>query len=265
MAFTIPGTALAPANSTTYIDLLGLLVGLSRMRGETSSAFSQRVRQATVLDRSASYIGILNECLLQFGLTLMPAIALTGPADLTIQADLMGVHLDSETADLHYTTPLVTVDLDNFWVWRALSDVVQDLAAQAGCTATLLVPDGPAFQIARQSNTILAVAEAIDGQTVRLANTGFLPGTESFSNPVGPYSVEENSILSFQSPVPPNTTVTYQFRVSPYALLTSPVFLMNMRDPQLSTLAVGPNGQLVYQCQEFVQDLVSQDASYWAN
>jgi hypothetical protein len=48
-------------NSMTYVDLLGILVGLTRMPGEASDVFLDRVTRAGVLRRTPDYVGLMNE------------------------------------------------------------------------------------------------------------------------------------------------------------------------------------------------------------
>jgi hypothetical protein len=257
-------------NSTTYIDLLGVLVGLDRLPGEPADVFADRLYKAASLDRGVDYVGLMNALTLELGLELSELISLERiPADETdtdltcaVSVDLAGVHI--EWGDTRLTSPLMTVGPDDFWQWRLLSDVVADLNNARGLQASLLGVDGPAFQLARQSSVLLAVGEAIDGQTVRLAHPGLVAGTETFNQPVPQYAVESDSVLFFNDPLRAGTRVNYQYRVYPYSLIGSPVFLMSMLDPLLGTLAVSTNGTLIYQMKEFAQELVANDRSYWA-
>ena len=267
-------------NSTTYIDLLGILAGLDRMQGESSTDFADRIARAAVLPRGADYIGLMNEICLQFGFDLLPAISLAATGGVNVTVDLAGVHLQWGATAL--TVPIVAMGPDDFWEWRLLSDVVADLNANSTglntdlynesvynqsdsqSVATLLIPDGPAFQLVRQSNLLNVIGEDISGQMVKLANPGLVIGTESFNQTVPNHVVTSDSVMRFDSPVPAGTKVTYQYQVYPYSLLASPVFLLGMMDSQLGTLAVTAAGKLVYQMREFVQELATADCSYWA-
>jgi len=251
-----------PMNSTTYADLLGILVGLTRMPGETSDLFLDRVTRAGVLKRTPDYVGLMNELHLQFGFDLSLAISIACTDPYTLSVDLAGVHLTSALAMVN--SPLMTIGPEDFWEWRMFSDIVADLNAATGVTATLLVDDAPAFQLPYQSNTMLAVAEPISGDLVRLAHSGFQLGTESFNMPVPSYSLRSDSVLEFTTAVPTGAFISYRYKVNPYTLIASPVFLISMMDPNLSAAAATPDRGVAYQVMEFVQELVENDPSYWA-
>ena len=270
-AVTLPMSSSPAVNSTTYIDLLGILAGLERMSGESSDEFAARISKASVVSRGADYIGLMDELALQFGLNLRELISVERVAvnetdqDLTcdITVDLAGVRV-TWNGELKVSSPLMILGPEDFWEWRRLSDVATDLAAIPGLQAKLLVDDGPAFQLVRQSNVLTAIGEAIDGTTVRLAHGGLVMGSEWFNQPIPKYAIQSDSVLSFTSPMLPGTRVTYKYRVWPYSLIGSPVFIMSLLDPNLGTLAVTPEGKLVYQMREFLQELVGKDRSYWA-
>jgi hypothetical protein len=265
LVITVPGSSIAVANSTTYIDLLGVLLGVARLPGENSYAFAERLQIAAVAERTADYIGLMNELCLQFGFNLQQALSIDGDPALQVSVDLMGVHLawTAGQTPRSLTSPLMTIGPDVFWEWRKLSDIVSDINATGSLTAGLLGIDGPAFCLARQSNQVLALAEPIDGQVISLDHQILIAGSEQFNQPVPAYTIS-GSQLSFVSPVPSGTTVTYTYLISPYYLVSSPVFLLSLSDPSLPGVAVNANQQMVYQVKEFVQELVRRDLSYWA-
>src|SRR5690242_6419545 len=108
-SITVPTSGQTLANSTTYIDLLGVQVGLTRMAGESSMAFSERVHRAAISDRSASYRGLMNEIALQFGLEMFEAIELSGPIDVEVSVSLRGLRLVSIGGAESFLFPLATV------------------------------------------------------------------------------------------------------------------------------------------------------------
>ena len=251
----------ATANSTTYVDLLGVLAGLERNSGETAADFADRIARASVLPRGADYIGLINELCLQLGFEIEPAIHIEADGGVVLRVTLSGVHAAWGSSIL--LVPILEIGPDSFWAWRSLSDVVADLNA-SGLAATLLVPDGPAVQLVRQTNLLPVVGENISGQFVKLAHPGLVDGTQLFNQPVPAYTIQADSVLFFAAPLPAGTRVTYQYQVYPYDLLACPVFLLGLLDPELGTLAVTPEGKLVYQMREYVQELATNDRSYWA-
>lgn len=261
-SLTISPSQQTLANSTTYIDLLGVTVGLSRTPGETSMAFSERVRRAAVSDRSASYRGLMNEICLQFRLEMFEAIAINGPIDTEVSVSLEGVRLMTVGGTQSFLFALCSVDVDGFWQWKTLSDIVAAINSTNGWSASLQCPDGPAFQLAQQNNVVLALNESITGQTVQLANPYLIPGTEIFNQSVPAYT-RNGSLLTFATPLPSNVQITYRYLATPYTLIGSPAFLMSMLDPAFGRIAQTEDGDLTYQTKELVNELLQRDASYW--
>jgi hypothetical protein len=261
-SLTIQASQQLLANSTTYIDLLGVTVGLTRMAGESSVSFSERVRRAAISDRSASYRGLMNEICLQFGLDLFEAIEINGPIDTEVSVSLAGVRLMTAGATQSFLFPLSSVDPDGFWKWASLSDVVAAINASVTWQAALKCQDGPSFQLVQQNNVVLALNESITGQIVQLKNPYLIPGTEVFNQSVPPYALA-GSVLTFASPIPSGINITYRHLVAPYTLIGSPVFLMSMLDPEFGQLAKTSDGDLTYQTKELVNELLQRDASYW--
>ena len=258
----IPMTSSPAMNSTTYVDLLGILVGIERMPGEESGVFAERVARAGVLKRTADYVGLMNELHLQFGFDLSRAISIESETAYDLWVDLAGVHLRSSFASVD--SPRMVIDAEGFWEWRALSQIVTDLNTAGGVTAALLIDDAPAFQLPSQSNTMLAVGEPIQGSLVQLAHPGFQPGSEAFSAMVPKYSVRADSVLEFDHDLPTGMRISYRYKLTPYTLITSPVFLLSTVDPNLGVLATAPDGNMAYQMREFIQELAGKDRSYWA-
>lgn len=262
---SVKGTDIPVVNSNTYIDNVGVLLGIERSPGETSQEFLERVIRAGSSSRTSNYEGLMNELGLQFGLFLQPCIQLAGNPAILVNVDIAGVHLKWNQGQSSLHISLMTVGPDNFWEWKSLSDIVAAINGTNVLTAVLLTADGPAFQLVTQSNTQLAVGEDITGQTANLENATLIAGTEQFNQPVPSYTIQGQSILYFSAALPPGTKITYQYMIQPYTLLMSPIFMMNLADPLLGAVALGPNNKLVYQVKEYVQELVSKDLSYWAD
>lgn len=257
-------TSLVTSNSTTYADLLGVLVGLERLVGEDASSFVDRVQQAAKADRSAAYEGLVNELLLSFGLETDYAATVqstgTDTIPFNLDIDISGLRL---TRDLEeFSIPFVTVGGDDFWQWRQIKDVVADLNRIPGIQAKLL-HDGPALQLAKQSNIGFTVGEPISGKMVALKNTVLIPESLQFNLKVPEYTVNGN-VLSFASNVPDSTEVTYKFRKVPYKIIQTPAVAMSLLSPEFQRLAEVPDGtRLVYQARDFISEIANKDRSYW--
>ena len=197
--------ALTEVNSTSYSDIAGLNSQLSRLQGETNAQFVARIQAAAVENRTHIYEGVVAQIAYQLGLSVQPGISITGPANTVLTCDLTGITLVSDSATL--TCPLVTLDIDEVWNWNPLSTLVSLINASGLWSATLLVPDGAAIQLCRQTN----------------AGVGM-----------------------------------------PYTCVTSPVGVIGMLEPSLSTIAATPSGGLAYQIQEIIQSIMMIDRSYWA-
>lgn len=253
-------------NSTTYADELGVLIGLSRLPGESSESYVKRLKTATRVDTSQDYVGLLNELTLQLGLQISKLISLTSNTSnsLTVVSALTGIVLTDTVTLATQTIPILTIDIDDAWSWRQLSDVVGEINTGTVATASLLVTDGPTIQLAKQSNTLTIIAQEISGQNVDLGFTGILIGSELFNVAVPPYTLDINGKMIFAAPVPDGTQITYKRLVWPYNLIGGDVSIVSLLDPAVKTMAQGPNGTIVYQIREVVQSIVSQDQSYWA-
>jgi hypothetical protein len=254
---------LTPVNSTTYIDLVGVMLGLARKTGETADRFALRLQDAARSDRSGTYVGILNELRLRLGIEFQAAIPIAATAPFALTCSIAGIRLSNSAAT--YEAPLLEVDPDNVWVWRMLSQVAADINAFPGFTASLAVADAPALTLARQSNTLLATGEAISGNIVLLQNSGLVQGSELFSTRVPTYHYGvDGATLYFDQIVPAGATITYQYRLTPYSLITCPVAILSLADPNLAMVSVTAGNQLVYQAREFIQAVANVDCSYWA-
>jgi len=63
---------------------------------------------------------------------------------------------------------------DDYWVWRKISDVVNDLKCHHRCDGDSARPDGPALQIAKQSNQFTVPSEAITMTDQMLAHANVI-------------------------------------------------------------------------------------------
>jgi len=245
-------------NSTTYADVLGLLLGLNRLQGETADKYLQRLEYAARLRRDHPYEGSLNQVTLALGFVPQKYIHLATGSWSIITISIAGVKIDS-----HTIIPILTFDSDGMWRWRMLSDVVADINTTIGSLATLLVDDGPAFQLCHQSNSQWSIAEPITGIKYQLAFPGVQVGSEKFNTTVPSYTLTSDGVLTFSSEPIANTQITYNYILSPYDVVGSPVSLVGLLDNGFSDVAETPDGALAYQVKEYVQKIMTTDRSYW--
>ncbi len=250
-------------NSTTYADLAGIPLGLDRLTGEPSDVYRNRLQAAAQLDRSAQYQGLLNEIGLQLGLLPEISLSLTDTTGaFTAVTSIAGLQLQNSVETLEI--PFLTYDPDDFWNWRPIADIAADVNTSASFTAAVL-KDGLAYKIARQSNLFYQSGEAVAGQTVKLQHAGILSGSEVFSAVVPAYVFSsDGQTLHFASPVPDGVTIASSYQTCPWNVVTSPVALVSLLDPDLPAVALAPTGNLAYQMREYLQELVARDRSYWA-
>lgn len=251
-------TQIQQVNSTSYADEVGILIGLDRLPGETTTAYVQRLEAATQLRRDQPYEGALNGINLALGFLPSPYIHLAIPANTVVSVSIAGIVVGS-----HPRIPLLTFDVDAYWNFRKLSEIVTDLNALT--SATLLVDDGPAFQLARQSNSLFAFSEPVGGQTYQLkATSGVQVGSELFNQTVPAYTLTAAGQLVFEAEPNAGTTITYNYIVTPYDLVGAPVSLIGLTDREFPAVAETSSSQLAFQVSEFVQAAMLQDRSYWA-
>lgn len=270
--FNSPGTAdfsgvsvvnLTQVNSTSYIDMVGVFLGLDRITGETSDVFAKRLMEAARSKRDGTYAGLLNELRLQLGLEFQRAINVSSTGSFSLTCSIAGVKLTNSATT--YCCPLLTIDPDGLWIWKQLSDIVAFINGIPEFAASLVGTDGPALQLTRQSNTFVALSEAISGANVTLANQGLIQGSELFSFNVPSYTYSaDGGTLYFVQPVPDGVTVTYQYQRTPFTLISCPAAMVALTDPDLASVAITSDNQLTYQAREFIWAISNADLTYWA-
>lgn len=256
---------LQETNSTTYTDIVGLQVGLPRLLGESASDYLQRISYAANVSRTHPYEGALNEINLQLGLEPSVYISLTSThPSAIVTSSIAGITVS--TSIFPATFRYLTFGVDGVWEYNKLSQVVSFInnLPDHWYTATLNVPDGPAFQLARQTNSLWAFAEPVAGTQAQLQHGGVVVGSEVFNFAVPSYTLLTSGGITFSAPPPANLTITYNYIVTPYDIVGAPVVMIGMLDPEFPTVASQGNSVLAYQVQEFVQAIMLQDRSYWA-
>jgi hypothetical protein len=257
---------LQQVNSTTYVDVVGLQLGLPRLLGETSEAYLKRLQYAARFTRTAPYQGLLNEISLALGVEPAQYISLefTGSITPVITVSIAGVTIGSNSP-----IPLFTFDQDTMWDWQMLSEVVAGINQLSGVSATLLVTDGPAMQLARQTNSLWSFAENVTSNPYQLQYAGptigadVIVGSELFNITVPSYTLTSTGLINFSAEPTAGTQITYNYLISPYNVVGSPVGLIGLTDPEFASVAETTNGVLAYQVNEFVQTIMETDLSYW--
>lgn len=259
-------TQLKAVNSTSYADELGLLIGLDRLPSETTTAYVQRLEAAVRLRRDHPYEGLLNAANLALGFTPASYISLNLSNNMLVTCSIAGIQVG--TSSLFPLIPLLKFDEDSYWNFRTLSAVVEDLNNLIPGSipfAELLVNDGPAFQLARQTNSLYSFSEGVSGINHQLNQiAGVQVGSELFNQTVPSYTLSPKGILIFTTEPSVGTTITYNYIVTPYALVGAPVALIGLKDPEFAAVAETSNNTIAYQVSEFVQAAMLKDRSYWA-
>lgn len=248
---------LSQINSTTYADVIGLQLGLDRLPGESSTDYVKRMETAGHLLRNHPYEGAVNEINLQLGFTPQPYIHIE-----MVNPTVMNISIAGIVIGVAPIIPLLTFDQDNVWKWRLLSEVVADINTIT--PATLLVDDGPAMQIARQTNNLWAFSEEIGGSQFQLKNSGIVVGSEFFNSEVPPYILRQDGLITFHGAPPGGLKITYNYIAKSYDIVGSPVALIGFTDPEFASVAATGVSNLAYQVKEFLQTIMLQDRSYWA-
>ena len=251
-------------NSTTYADQLAVQLGLyqDRLSGEKADVFLDRLYSAAAARRDHSMEGVVNDIAYHLGLTVSAGIVVnsTDPSTvITVGAGQLSITIGSTTTVI----PTVTIDPDDFWRWRLLSDVVKDINLETTSKAILQVPDAYALQLVPQSSLSCSVAENIDSTVSQLEHGGVVVGSELFSGPVPAYKLTPGGKLKFVSAPAAGTTISYIYNLSPFTLTCSEVSVISLMDPALKTTALCPDGSMVYQVREFAQQILTQDPCYW--
>lgn len=253
-------------NSTTYSDQLALQLGLyqDRLTGESADLFLDRLYSAAAARRDHSMEGVVNDISYHLSLDVQAGVLITSPNPATIVTTAVGM-LTITTGSATVVIPTVTIDADDFWNWRMLSAVVSDINSNTSCTATLQIPDTFAIQLVPQSSLGCSVSEDVTATISQLDHSGIVVGSELFSGAVPQYTLTSSGKLSFVSPPVAGTAISYIFNLSPFTLTCSQVSVISLMDPALQTTALCPDGSMVYQVREFVQQILAQDPCYWGS
>src|ERR1017187_7312683 len=254
--------SLQPYNSVSYVDVVALQLGLQRLPREPADTFLDRLYQAASNVRDHSMQGTIDQLAFELGLSVAAGIQISSSDPTVLIAVSFGQILITQ-GTTKTIIPLLTITQDNFWSWLQLSDIVAAINAQTFCTAVLLGPDGPTWQLPSQSSLNISVAESVSAIKSKLDHTGVVVGSERFNVAVPSYTLTTDGELVFVSNPPANTQVTYVYNISPFQLAVSQIGTFSFMDPTLPAYAAGVNGALVYQLGEYVQDLLTQDPCYW--
>lgn len=252
-----------PVNSTSYVDIAALYLGLQRLEGEDAIAFRERMFRASSARRDHSLQGAINEINLDLGLNVRPGILISyaGSGQLLVTSDIRGVRL-YDGVGLDTAVPIVIADTDDVWVWRMLSDVATDLDALSDITATLLIEDGPSVQLVRQSNLQTVLNEELSHQNTQLQHTNILTDTYRFNKPLNGPVVTTTGRVTLPAP-PSDLTLSYQFLTTPYELVCAEGALIGLQDRDVSPAFL--NGtHVIHQIREAIQDVMRADRSYWS-
>jgi len=266
MSTTIPGNQIIPVNSTSYVDMLGILAGIDRLPGEDAATFEERLELAVSSQRGPNYSGLINSLMTELGMQTFQAISITRddnqPFDVAVGFGVLTVSCLDET----YQIALLSMTPDNFWSWAQLSDIAASINGLSGFSASLMSSDGPALQLAFQKNGDWSVDEDLSnaGRDVKLQFAGVLPETVVFNQTAPDWTLAlDGQTLHFDSQPPSNLAITYQYRICPYNLIGTPVAVFGLSDPAFGTAAAGGNGTVIYQVRQYLQEIMSRDGSYW--
>lgn len=255
-------TSLEPINSTSFVDVLGMSIGLVRFAGETSYSFGLRIAEAAARDRSGTYQGALAELCALLGLQMNPGIRITStdPSAVVI-CSMSGLSIIGQYESIN--APIVYTAADTVWVWYHLSDIVATINASNHYRATLLVENALAIQLSAQTNQ-LYYRESVLGQQFNLTKTGYLPNSILFDISPMPTFTLQGQILTFASPPPEGANIMYQYISWPFEAVVSDAGFIGLADPAFAPIATYDGSHLAYQPREFLQAVMLKDRSYWA-
>ena len=248
-------------NSTSYIDIIGLLIGETRLPNEGASQFARRLESIAKARKDHSYEGCLEQISSELGFATAPYITITSTdPNAVISFTFTGLSLISSSENL--LIPIANIAGDSMWEWISISDMAANINTSRTFTAEVLI-DGWGFHIARQSNIFLVESEPITSQYQTLQHTNYVAGSGFISSSSLTFNVVNNVIQMNKVPGD-GVTFSYQYQVLPYDIVGSPVACVGLTDPGFATAAVQTNGAVVYQVREFIQQIMANDLSYWA-
>jgi hypothetical protein len=253
-------TPLGEINSTSYQDVAGLYAGMKRFPGETTTDFKNRLEINSNNLKQHNYEGTVENINTRLGLSLFDAISVnTTYSDAFLNYSFGALELSATEESL--SIPTLTISPDGVWIWNTISSVVTAINASRGYTATLTSSDGPALQIARQSNSEWVVNEAVSARVYAMNFSGYVTGTATFNQTVNSFTIV-NGILTTDQEYP-GLTICYQYKMWPYSVVGSQAGVFSLVDPKVLPYIVTPSGALVYQVQEVIQNLMNANSTYW--
>jgi hypothetical protein len=261
---SVTTTDIRPVNSTTYVDVAGLQLGLQRLPQEDAGTYLDRLYRATTATRDHTYQGTINEIALNLGLQVRRGLLIESiSSGLLIQSSIGGLVLTNGSSVK--TFPLMTIDGDTMWKWRMLSDLVSDINSTGWATSTLLIDDAPALTLAKQANVFLALQESISGARVQLEHGHVFPDSLRFNLATPNYGLDATAgMIVFASEPPQGLQVNYQYLETPLYMVVGDVAAFSLLDPNLDAVALTPSHSLVYQLREALQQVLLIDRSYWS-
>ena len=249
-------------NSTTYVDMLGVDVGITRLPGEISADFLRRVSIEGNIPRNHTYSATLERIANALGLETSIGIVISCEDPIIINCSIGGLTITNLEGTITYVnSKLLNIAADNVWEWRYLSDLVNDINSTSNISAVLQVQDRPALCLSKQTNYLWA-QESVAGRSYQLQQKNPQISTVSFNNTVPTYTVINNTLL-FTAEVPANTYVTYVYIPTPFDVVISDVGMFGLTEPGFATVAAS-GSVLTQQAGEILQDIMTKDRSYWA-
>jgi hypothetical protein len=251
-------------NSNSYADLLGLYVGLPRFLGESNNVYLQRLYEFSGYSEDITLVGVLDQINIALGLQLTQSISITSTDTYFTIMYSPGLFTLVNQAGTVYTYQTVTMAPDTYWVWNTYSDLVAFINTIENYTAALIGSDGSCRCLVKQTNSFTALNEPVTSSVYTFQNPNALVNTLVFNVAVPSYTVT-NNIITFSANVPSNLTVSYQYQIVPYDMVSGEANILSLTDPTLATVGLNASNYPAYQLLEAIQEIMSQDLSYWGN
>lgn len=264
MIFSADNLPQVKNNSTSYVDLVGISMGVPRIEGESSEIYRNRLRDFSQLSRGPEYEGLLNEINLQLGLRPYAGIRIDDPTGaFELHSGLFGLKLSNENETLNIS--FLNFSPDDFWEWKTFTDIAKEINLSRSFVATVLA-DGFGFQFPKQSNLVFVSSEPIAGKSILLSRGNAVYETLVFSTPVpSHFLTPDGKTLHFDLSVSDNCRVSYQSKICPYETVAVPAGVLSLLDPDFGTASINPaTGKMAYQVREYLQAVSAADGSYWS-
>jgi hypothetical protein len=287
-AYIIAPKAYVVRNVLVKLDDHGHYADMDRREGESAVTFRSRVAQAQIRRGGSDIIGLTDGIATELGLGHDALVTLT--ADRDVRVEVTQTQLTVSGTTLNYLFNLVNMDVDGYWTFPYIYQLVDGLNGVDGLTASssanfsglpamLLEPQSSYYQVTQeQAPNIQLFYLGVASRGEQLPGS-VVSGTVSFSDPEafrlqvdtpqapGEWSLDEASGIVQSYDIPESLTfVNYSINLAisgqPFSLIGNGVKIFDLSSDSVQGLMYTPSG-IGFQAKEIMREVRGADRTFW--